>query len=59
VSAALGKLDEAIAEYRKAIQLDPHLTLAHYGLGNVFRRCVLTIGALGFSAGVRHPCFTR
>ena len=32
-----GKLDEAIAEYRTAIRLQPDLAVAHYNLGNALK----------------------
>src|SRR5262249_46619578 len=32
-----GKLDEAVAEYRKVIELDPKLAFAHSNLGNALR----------------------
>ena len=34
---AKNQLDEAIAEYRKAIELDPKYAPAHYNLGNALR----------------------
>ena len=33
----LGKLDEAIASFKRAIQLDPELASAHSNLGNALR----------------------
>ena len=33
-----GELDEAAAQYRTAISIDPEYTSAHYNLGNVFFR---------------------
>ncbi|MBI5606732.1 MAG: tetratricopeptide repeat protein, partial [Deltaproteobacteria bacterium] len=33
----LGTLDEAIGEYKKAIELYPNYAEAHYGLGLVYR----------------------
>ncbi|MDI6768385.1 MAG: tetratricopeptide repeat protein [Anaerolineales bacterium] len=36
VYSALGRSDEAIAEFQKAIQLDPKLAHPHNGLGNVY-----------------------
>ena len=31
------KLDEAIAQYRKAIELDPKYVAAYHGIGNALR----------------------
>ena len=33
----LGRTDNALAEYRRAIDFDPKLAAPHYGLGNMYR----------------------